>query len=246
MCWIGLPALSWVHNPSHHSYHLFFNRDEQRNREPATPPEIDRSDPISFITARDGRAGGTWLLTNDRGLSIAILNHYDADAPAIEHAESRGLLVTSLAQCQTINEFRDRLTTLKASGHYRPFLLIAISQNSDASLWRWDGKHCSEQPIPNPAFITTSSFQSEKVIRHRTQLRQKLPDPAQPNDLRKMHAHHDPALPTHSIRMRRPDAMTVSLCELHVTPDSACYRYHAESEDSLPTELRLPLVTTDP
>ena len=82
-------TLSWVHDPNNGGYHLFFNRDEQRDREPATPPEIDHSGALPFVTARDTRAGGTWLLTNAHGISIATLNHYDAAAKTTPPAKAR-------------------------------------------------------------------------------------------------------------------------------------------------------------
>ena len=43
--------------------------------------------------------------------------------------------------------------------------------------------------------------------------------------------------------MRRPDAMTVSRCEINVTPERACYHYQPEPDGQI-TELCLPLATT--
>ena len=240
-------TLSWCARPSS-GYLLFFNRDELRQRQPATPPEIIHGESRSFVCARDGRAGGTWLLTNDGGLTIAILNHYAATAskPVGPPGESRGKLVMALAECANIAEFREHMGTLQPDGIYRPFLLFAIERDLGSSLWCWDGERCHEKMPPHPAILTTSSFRSEEVRQHRQGLRQRLATNLEASDLGRMHQFHDPAKPAHSIRMRRDDAMTVALCQLEVSPDQACYRYRAESAEhlnlGLVAEVCLPLI----
>lgn len=228
-------TLSWSAREAGSGYYLLFNRDEQRDREEATNPALDHSGLRSFVAARDGRAGGTWLLANDRGVSIAILNHYAADinAPTIRKPESRGALVVSMAECDSTAGFRKRMTDLQPADRYRPFMLFSIDPELETSLWRWDGEQYGEVPVPDPAMISTSSFESAAVISHRLKLRAALGERPTFDQLRNLHEQHDDALPAHSIRMRRDDAKTVSLCELEITEHDACYRYRAEPESGL-------------
>lgn len=72
-------------------YDLFFNRDELHTRAPESPPERGERDGIAFLAPRDGARGGTWLLANERGVTVCLLNDYaNAGRPAGVHVSGVG------------------------------------------------------------------------------------------------------------------------------------------------------------
>ena len=86
-------TVSW--RVSREGYDLFFNRDELNTRAPEVAPAIGQSEGVAFLAPRDGTSGGTWLLANDRGLTLGLLNDYGASwrpAAAVVRV-SRGQIV---------------------------------------------------------------------------------------------------------------------------------------------------------
>ena len=227
-------TVSWT-RPSGEGYRLFFNRDEQRAREPADPPAASRLGDIDFLAPRDGRAGGTWLVANARGLSVGLLNHYAADAAAADLIQptSRGQLVLSFADCRDLGDFDARCKTLEPHGEYRPFLLFALAPGDDARLWTWDGVAWRRSPTPDDRLLTTSSFETRSVESARRGRRAELGDDPTPGALRELHAGHDPERPAHSIRMRRADAQTVSRSEVEVGGGKVRFLYRPEPDAGL-------------
>ncbi|GAA6173401.1 hypothetical protein NBRC116592_30710 [Colwellia sp. KU-HH00111] len=57
-------------------YEIFFNRDEQRARSPAILPAFYSS--INAIFPVDPQGKGTWIAVNQQGLTLALLNNYQA------------------------------------------------------------------------------------------------------------------------------------------------------------------------
>ncbi len=100
-------------------------RDEQRTGTAAV--ELRRS--IDQIHPVDPEGGGTWLGSNVRELTLALLNRN-----SVERAEgdrtyvSRGLIIPEMLSFGTIREVRESLTrsTDTALDRYRPFHLVAI------------------------------------------------------------------------------------------------------------------------
>lgn len=223
-------TLSWCHAPGRRGYRLFFNRDEQKSREPADPPSPIERDGVRILTPRDGRAGGTWLLANAHGLSVALLNHYDADTPATrpENPTSRGQLVLKFGACRDVDTVRTLVPERQRAGRYPAFMLFALDADGATSLWRWDGSELLEIAVPEQRFLTTSSFESQAVSAAREAQRARFGD-----DLPGLHAQHDPAAGAHSVRMRRPDAQTVSRSEINVDEAVVRFRYQPEAIDSL-------------
>lgn len=233
-------SVSWSHQGDEGGYLLLFNRDEQRSRESARAPARGSLNKVDYLSPRDGRAGGSWLLANAFGLSIGLLNHYAADTPgrvgsAPEKIVSRGHLVLSLADCRDLADFDTRMRNLDAAGRYRPFLIFALALTAPASLWCWDGqKRLRQIPPPPSRFLTTSSHQTADVLAYRQRHRAALGAAPAPAALRALHHQHDFDRPAHSLRMRRPDAQTVSYSEIIAAPaDGVRFLYRPEPGDGL-------------
>ena len=81
--------------------------------------------------------------------------------------------------------------------------------------------------------ITTSSFESVEVCRRRSERFQEVPAAALPGALEPYHNSVDPDNSAYSVRMRRPDAQTVSLSRIDVRPREAVFDYRPDDIDSL-------------
>ncbi len=80
-------TVSWL--ADHDGYCLLFNRDEKRTRGVAQPPQIYLRDQVRFVAPIGADGGGTWLASNEYGVTICLLNAYpkqgmrEGPAPAI-------------------------------------------------------------------------------------------------------------------------------------------------------------------
>ncbi|HRC86033.1 MAG TPA: NRDE family protein, partial [Thermoanaerobaculia bacterium] len=61
-------------------YQLFGNRDESRSRRQALPPRRAEQDGVAYLAPVDADAGGTWIAANELGVTLTLLNFYQADA----------------------------------------------------------------------------------------------------------------------------------------------------------------------
>ncbi|MEM9280322.1 MAG: hypothetical protein AAGA96_00715 [Verrucomicrobiota bacterium] len=208
-------------------YHLFFNRDEKRARLPALPPEIQStSSGIRFIAPIDGDLGGTWLLVNEYGVSIGILNHYEADT-RFEPADpvTRGRLPFSLAESVSVKDVAASLSTLSLP-RYRPFHLFAIDLDNSLYQWTWSGPPlpiASHGQVSPP--LTSSSFESTAVCSARRRSFRALPAPFSPELLDGYHRCQEPGREAYSVNMARPDARTVSISHVSVSMEEISYSY---------------------
>jgi hypothetical protein len=128
-------TVSWLRTAS--GFELFCNRDELVTRLPASAPAVQARDGVRFAAPRDGDFGGTWILANERGLALCLLNRVlGADEPPAP--VSRGLLVASLASASGADEVASRLDAADLTA-YRGFVLLALEPERPAFLAEWDG-----------------------------------------------------------------------------------------------------------
>lgn len=220
-------------------YTLFFNRDESRNRELAIPPSIGSSNTRRYICPRDPQGGGTWLLVNDHGLTIALLNYYEAETsyqPA--DPKSRGVLPLRFSECTTLSDAKS--AALKEEFEpYPPLHLLVVDSTGSALRMTWDGK---QKNISYPTFddlpISTSSFKTDEVILARkAQLKVALE--SQVNRITALEQFHSSELPlptTHAALMTRPDARTVSICRVEIRKQMVSLAYRARAADDATLE----------
>jgi hypothetical protein len=226
-------TVSWAKRPN--GYCLFFNRDESLERPVGLPPEVNSLGDSRFVCPGDPVGGGTWLLVNEHGMSLGLLNYYEAqmDYEPIE-PKSRGLLPIAFANCQTLADIESSI--LEADfAPYPPFHLLAVSADAAARLITWDGKtksihHPNLEDLP----ISTSSFETEEVINLRKELfkQQVLPQMEQDEVLEEFHSHKKPAPDTHAVLMTRSNAKTVSITQVNVEKKQATMSYRNRPDDS--------------
>jgi len=212
-------------------YELFFNRDEQKSRSPAHAPQSFSRCGTAFLAPIDADGEGSWIATNDFGISVCLLNHHPAPEPnnplPTRPAPSRGHLVLLGAVAPTVNDTLDRIA-LHDLGRYRPFKLLALGPDRDIGLLTWNGRRLERTFAPVNAPCTSSSFQSAMVICERQRRFALLATGVVPGTrppLEMFHDQHDPSTSASSVLMNRPDACTVSQVRIRVSPESATMEY---------------------
>ena len=226
-------TVSWAKRPN--GYSLFFNRDESRERPAGLPPGIDTIDNTQFVCPRDPVGGGTWLLVNEHGLSLGLLNYYEAQVDyQPKNPQSRGQLPIQLAVCKNLAQVEAILFELDLSP-YPPFHLLSVDPKATASLITWDGKLRSiQKPDIEDLPISTSSFKTSEVLQSRRTLFREttLPNLGSDAEMERFHSQRKPAPDTHAVLMTRRDAKTVSVSQINVTDSKASFIYRARPTDS--------------
>lgn len=217
-------SVSWLGGAA--GLHVFFNRDEQRRRAPGLPPVSGHRNGVSFLFPVDGKAGGTWIAANDRGLIGCLLNHYAASpSPPVSAELSRGAILPALMDAPSPRQAAARIPESAARDH-RPFLLLLLHPGEPGVCLRWDGASLESMEIAGPSgFLTTSSFRTGEVVPARHAVAAAL-SPWTPESLRELHRSHVPERGPFSICMHRPDAHTVSFTHVHAGPDKILMEYH--------------------
>ena len=220
---------SWILDDS--GYRLFFNRDEKLTRKRAMPPGFAARDGVRFLAPADGDFGGTWIATNEFGVSVCLLNGANltgsSDAERVA-TRSRGLLIPELISAPSVAVICERARAADFAP-FAPFTLAALGPGQPAALVEWDGSRkrlCFQDA--DCFMITSSSFDTEAVrasrqgeFRGLVESRQKVDDGL----LAGFHRSHVPARSAYSTCMHRPDAETVSFSWISVSERDTDYFY---------------------
>lgn len=199
-------------------YELFFNRDEQRSRLLAIPPKLNSTKDAIYPIDRQGK--GTWIAVNKQGMSIALLNNYQAPISNKQNIVSRGKLILSLLQSDG-----DIFTQLQAMNLavYQPFQLCVFPEsltitNNNVICVIWNGNNLCHAEIDLP--ITSSSIDFIEVSQKRRQKFNRLVDTNTPqsNQLKAYHFSTE-IIGKHSVNMQREDAKTVSISHISVNKE---------------------------
>ena len=210
-------------------YELYFNRDELKSRLPGFPPEELELDGVRYLSPRDADAGGTWLLVNEYGLTVCLINQYPLRRPVkIGPLVSRGHLVRRMAACAHAAEVERRLGQEELFS-FRPFQMIAVEPGGSSAAFAWDGHRLTPTENAHEHMpFTSSSYLSEQIVRHRRERFARIVaergDMA-PADLLAFHREHNIGAGAFSVCMQRDDAETVSLTQVVVRPDAISMTY---------------------
>jgi hypothetical protein len=213
--------------PNEHGYVVGMNRDEQITRTHALPPAIFGS----AIYPHEPSTGGTWLAVNTNGLTLAILNK-NQDGPLPAKTRSRGEIIPALINSASLADVHRRLVEFGFKGIW-PFRLVAISaEEHEICEWvcrtqlttahyGWESRNWySSGMSDNEARVTRSV-----VTEHAWQ----RPGAGSLSWLRSLHRSHEPAQGAFSICVHRPDAASVSYCEIEFDCKQVSFRYAAGS-----------------
>ncbi len=203
-------------------YELWFNRDERRTRARALLPRTERAGGVAFIAPRDPDGGGSWIATNEFGLTVALLNAW-SDGGEPREPRSRGLLVMDLAQERDVDAVVASLATEELA-RYRGFHLLALDRSGAPRVFR--GSPGATRVVPELAQtpLVSSSLDEGRARLVRSELfRTRAPVDAAGHV--GFHVSHEPERGPWSPCMHRDDASTVSATHVAVERDRAQVRY---------------------
>ncbi|NGN97520.1 NRDE family protein [Grimontia sp. S25] len=211
-------TVSWLLHDN--GYDVFFNRDEQKGRAIARPPERFREQGTEFLMPVDPDGGGTWIATNQHGLSLCLLNYYQGDIPELPLI-SRGLLVKMLAPSSSVADVVSTLNNLHM-GSYAPFTLLVFAPDLNAHhghviAFQWDGHVLTQRPSVEPMISSSVAFQQVMIAR-REAFKSIMTEPQTVEKAWAFHRSHVPEAGYKSVCMHRDDANTVSFTHLSATP----------------------------
>lgn len=214
------------------------NRDEKRTRTEALPPVCREFGERTAILPIDPLSRGTWIGVNDAGLALCLLNATvrGERGGALPHAgllRSRGEIIPSLLDCETVSEAIDRAASLE-SREFPPFRLIAVSRTHVGMVVSQPSRLRVLQlrPMRAPFMATSSSLGDEFVEPIRRELFGELL--RESSDIfeaqHRFHSHQWPNRRHMSVLMARPDARTVSRTIVEVRSDSVRMKYRSLAE----------------
>lgn len=237
-------TVSWIRGAD--GYDLLFNRDELKSRGEALPPRADATAGVRWIGPVDPDAGGTWIATNELGLTIGVLNGNrtaDGERPAWT---SRGLLAPQLAGCADIGAVTAALRRLELDA-YRSFRLLAIGPVAPVIVAEWDRKQLvvdenAESRMP----LVSSSFDESAVGRARRAEFARVTGgrPLSLERLLEFQCSTEGGPSAFTVAMERPEASTRSLTHVTVTAMDVVMRYHPGRPDVPAQESMLRLERT--
>jgi len=153
-------SISWnFHNSG---YALVFNRDEKWTRAPSLDCSFEADHPVPGLCARDAQANGTWLFTNEAGLTLALFNAYPGRMTLHSGKQTRGKIPLLAAEVRSSDELVQLLQS-KRYTDYAPFDLVLLC-DSVARRFGWDGFEFGEKAIGTLPFMTSSSVESRRVV----------------------------------------------------------------------------------
>lgn len=214
-------TLTWLKQAR--GYEVFFNRDEQHEREKALPPRYYEA--FDCIMPKDPQGQGTWIAVNRNGLTLALLNRYPQQGLVMEAPISRGLVIPALVRARTLREIQSGLMSI-VDPSVPPFLLFAIAQPDapTAAAWTWDGKTLASADAQSP--LVSSSVELGHTHHDRQSLYQLMNlDEGSSADHLIYHQSHFPTQGATSVCLHRQDAKTVSLSHIAVRDNEIDFAY---------------------
>ncbi len=213
--------------PYHGGYHLLMNRDEQRNRPKGLPPRHQRCGELAAIYPSEP-TGGTWIGSNERGLTLALINWYSKPQLKNPSAFSRGAIIPQLLSKASPTDAEALLRKTPLS-QLNPFRLVMIYAK-EGSFQEFKSDSITLEKIPLPWERThwfSSGFDESEAMRIRGKTCSKESGEVTLEQLRELHRSHAPEKGPFSICMHRDDACTVSCTELSILEDTVSMNYHS-------------------
>lgn len=192
---------------------LVSNRDEQRSRPVAMPPErrVLRAG-IVAAWPTDPAGGGTWIAASSRGLCLSLLNvNLERLPEPTEGMLSRGTIIPTLIDSITPGAVLERLER-SALDRFMPFRLVAADATEVAE-FRWDGGSFKAEAAELMPRCFVSSGLGDELVEPRLDLWRAwiAEHGVSPEAQDAFHEHRWDDRPEISVNMERDDARTVSV-----------------------------------
>lgn len=136
------------------------NRDEQRSRPNSLAPTTLTIGKRKTICAKDFKANGTWILTDNTGRTAILLNGaFENHVSTPPYRESRGITLISLFE---ENDFKSAFQLYNLE-NIEPFQIILID-NLNGYHFLWDGikKHILSIDLTKPHVFFSSTLYTKK------------------------------------------------------------------------------------
>lgn len=211
-------TLSIVPYYDYNALFIAFNRDEQKNRKIALPPEYYHFNSIKMLYPRDQQSGGTWIGINSLGFIFFLLNYNQKNLyknffinPAYKNKKSRGLIIPELLKSKSENEVIKKIYKLDYL-NYSPFRLIFFHlKNYTVFQFIYTGRGIKVRQHKLPFFQASSGLGDHKIYPLRKKLFKFFLE-NNPTIRKQIKFHHyvDKNNPLASIKINRILAQTVS------------------------------------
>jgi len=205
-------------------YLMAMNRDEKIARGAGLPPEIHEVDDTRVIYPSDGN-GGTWLATNEWGISLALLNWNDIvpRAPYVKK-RSRGRVIPAFIDSRSLSDLREVFGASNFTG-MMPFRLVGVFP-SEEEIWEWrwnsDQLECQVHEWESRHWFSSSlsdeRAESLRGVACRTARHES--DAGSVGWLRRLHASHTGGPGPFSLCVHREDVKTLSYTEVMLKSES--------------------------
>lgn len=213
------------------------NRDESPARAPAQPPVVKQFGPCRAMLPIDAESGGTWIAANDAGLVFSLLNVNNGETSRFPRGEnprtSRGLVITQVLDCTTLEEAAERLSLLEIVS-FAPFRFVATDGDRYFNFASDEAsKRVEICRLSQPVIFTSSGLGDGHVQAPRAALFRRFFSNNDISAARQdaFHRHQWPDRPELSVCMRRSGAETVSYTTLEIWTDGVVMNYFGASPD---------------
>ncbi len=219
-------SMAWTFRDG--GYELRFNRDEKWTRAASADPSLETNHPVTGACARDAAAGGTWLFTNEYGLTLAVMNAYPGGVIPNSSNRSRGEIPFASAVTRNIDEAESALKKFGCAD-FAPFEAVLIAER-EIRHFGWDGVTFRRLSLPPRTFLTNSSVESEFVKAARIARFDLI---ASSSVLAALDDAFAPEKPATAIYLTREDGGTVSKTVVIVTSSDICFSVQRRGGDPL-------------
>jgi hypothetical protein len=203
--------------PQRTGFILGMNRDELLTRPLGLPPRLHRAAGRALLYPQEP-GGGTWIGTNQTGLTLALINWYAQPKLTGAHLISRGEIIPGLLTLTHAQQINDGFSALPLK-RINPFRLMAIFPPTQTlQEWRWDGRSLDRINFSwRRHHWFSSGYDEPTAERMRRQTTQRAARQVSVGTLpwlRRLHRSHVPESGPFAICMHRADAQTVSYTEI--------------------------------
>jgi hypothetical protein len=214
--------------PFGNGYRIGCNRDERNGRPQALSPACHPAGHRVAIYPVDPQGGGTWIAVNDAGLASCLLNRTDTAGDARRKAAlSRGAIIPPLLRFSTVDEAIAAALAIEPEW-FGKFHLVLV-QGGIICLVTSNGRNLAAErfALDRPRVFTSSSLGDALVQAPRSRLFDTMSGGCGSllDAQRRFHDHQWADRPEISVRMRRPDAGTVSRSFISVAEGRIDFSY---------------------
>ena len=144
------------------AYFLTSNRDEYTSRSKSHVPKREEFNNYDLIYPKDPKGGGTWMATDNRGITVCLLNGANTPhEPVYPYRHSRGLVVLDFFK---FNSYEDFIQFYDLN-NIEPFTLVILTQR-ELIEFKWNGsvKSFTNISIKQPRIWSSVTLYNPEIV----------------------------------------------------------------------------------